>query len=104
MSKTTGKKRGTTPPITAKDYESKLILLAMRQTEHQLKNMTATSQIVSHYLALASKQEEVKLKKLQLESELLEARIKSEQANQNVEEMFEEVLSALKSYGVNHDH
>jgi hypothetical protein len=94
------KKRKTTPPISAAAYEDRLILLAMQQAEYQLVNMTASSQLVSHYLMLASKQEEVKLKKLELETELLAAKIVSEESNQNIEQMFDELKLALRSYGV----
>lgn len=75
----------------------------MQQAEEQLRNKTASSQTLAYYLDLASKQEEVKLRKLELETKLLEAKIESEKSNQNVSEMYENVLEALKSYGINHD-
>ena len=87
-----------TPPLTDKSHENKLIALALRQTEKQLGNGTASSQIVTHFLRLSSVKAQVELEKLRLENRLLEARIEGEQQGQKLTEMMGEVLEALKSY------
>lgn len=91
------------PPTSAEAHEQKMISLAFKQAEYQMKRMKAPSTTVNHFLDLATKRTEAQLAKLELENRLLEEKIISEQNAQKVEEMFKEVLSALKSYTVPDD-
>lgn len=91
-------KRTTTPPINDAELESKMIDLATSQAREQLETGTASSQIVTHYLRLGSLRAQVELKKLELENNLLEEKITSEQQGQQLNEMVQEVLAALNSY------
>lgn len=92
-----GKQR-TTPPINDAEQESKMIDLAVSQARNQLERETASSQIVTHYLRLGSLRAQVELEKLQLENNLLEEKITSEQQGQQLNEMVQEVLQALNRY------
>lgn len=91
-------KRKTSTPRTDAEWENKLIGLAMKQAQRQMEDGTASSQVVTHFLRLGSKRADVELKKIELESRLIEEKIASEQKGQQVSEMMSEVLSAIKSY------
>ena len=93
----TGKQR-TTPSINDAELESKMIDLAISQARKQLEAGTASSQIVTHFLRLGSLRAQVELEKLELENNLLQEKITSEQQGQQLNEMVQEVLAALNSY------
>lgn len=87
-----------TPPLTDSAMEAKMIALALQQAQTQLEKGTASSQIVTHFLRLGSVRAQVELEKLQLENNLIEEKILAAQAGQQMNEMFSEVMAALKSY------
>lgn len=92
------KKTGMTPPLSDEASESKMIALAFKQAQKQLENGTASSQIVTHFLKLASRYAEIEYEQKRLQNLLLEEKIASEQQGQKTSEMLQEVLSAIKSY------
>lgn len=87
-----------TPPIDDQAMESKMISLALKQAQKQLEQGTASSQIVTHFLRLGSTRAQIELEELQLKNRLLEEKIVAEQSGQRLNEMFQEVLEALRSY------
>ena len=87
-----------TPPLNDEAQETKLVALALKQAQNQLENGTASSQIITHFLRLGSIKAQVELEKLELENRLLEEKILAERSGQQLNEMFGEVLAALKSY------
>jgi hypothetical protein len=91
-------KRTITPPINDEVLENKLVSLAFKQAQSQMEDGTASSQIVTHFLRLGSIKAKIELEKLELENRLLEEKIQAEQSGQKLNEMFGEVLAALKSY------
>lgn len=91
-------KKTMTPPLTDEAQETKLVSLALQQAQIQLEEGTASSQIVTHFLRLGSIKAQVELEKLELENKLLEEKILAERSGQQLNEMFTEVLAALKSY------
>lgn len=91
-------KHEMTPPINDEAQETKLVALALNQAQKYLEEGTASSQIVTHFLRLGSIRAQVELEKLELENRLLEEKILAERSGQELNEMFAEVLIALKSY------
>lgn len=91
-------KQPMTPPVNDEAMEAKMIALAIQQAQKQLEKQTASSQIVTHFLRLGSQRAQIELEELQLKNRLLEEKIAAEQSGQKVNEMFQEVLAALKSY------
>lgn len=91
-------KQTITPPINDEALENKLVSLAFAQAKAQMEEGEASSQIVTHFLRLGSVKAHIELEKLELENRLLEEKIQAEQAGQKLNEMFGEVLAALKSY------
>lgn len=87
-----------TPPLNDDAMEKKLVSLAMLEAQRQMEEGRASSQIVTHFLRLGSQRAEIELEKLRLENSLLEEKIESEKSGQQLKEMFESVLDALRSY------
>ena len=91
-------KKNMTPPLNDEAHETKLVALALKQAQTHLEEGTASSQIITHFLRLGSIKAQVELEKLELENRLLEEKILAERSGQQLNEMFGEVLAALKSY------
>lgn len=93
-----GRTRNKPPARTAKERENNLITMAMDFAEQQLLNGTASSQIVTHFLKLATVKEQLENDKLRADLDLANAKIKEIQANVTNEEGYARVLDALKRY------
>ena len=90
--------RRMTPALTEESQESKLISLAFRQAQEQLEAGTASSQIVTHFLKLGSSRNDLEMKKIDLETKLIDAKIAAEESGQQIPELYLEVVQALKRY------
>lgn len=88
----------TRPALTPDARQNQLISLAVNLAEKQLKDGTASSQVITHFLKLATKKEEVELEKIQIEKELLRAKISSLESSKQTAERFDEAIKAMKSY------
>jgi hypothetical protein len=88
------------PPLTEEGQLNRLIALAYRQAEHELANMTATSQVVTTFLELGTAKAKVELEEKRLRNELLQAKIKTEHSMHDLESGVDKVLDALRTYSL----
>lgn len=86
------------PDPTLEGREQQLVALAVDLTEKQLRDGTATSQVITHYLKLGSTREQLEQTKLERENQLLVARIEAMESAKRVEELYATALSAMRSY------
>lgn len=86
------------PALTPESRENQMISLAVDLAEQQLRDGTASSQVITHYLKLASSEQKHKIEKLQRENELLRAKTESLQSQQRTEEMIAEAMKAFRNY------
>ena len=61
--------KGSRPALTREARENQLIDLAIDQVEKQLREGTASSQVLVHYLKLASTREKREKEKMEAETE-----------------------------------
>lgn len=87
-----------TPPINAEAQLQKNIALANRQAAHDMLEMKASSQVVTHFLALGNALHQLEITEKQLKIELIKVRIVEAEAASKSAGDIEEVLAALKSY------
>lgn len=80
-----------------------MINLAMDLAEKQLREGTASSQVIAHYLKLASSKERLEREKLQEENKLLRAKTEALEAARDVEELYKDAISAISIYRGNSD-
>lgn len=91
-------KRKQTPARTPEARENQLINLAVDETERRLRNGTASSQIITVLLKLATTKCQLEIEKLRSDISLQEAK-KQEIANKATSsEMYAQALAAFKSY------
>lgn len=86
------------PPLTPEAQENKMISLAMELAEKQLREGTASSQVVCHFLKLATLKDQLELEKIRNETELAKAKAENLKSSQRSEEMIAAALEAFKSY------
>ena len=86
------------PATTPEARENQMISLAVDLAEKQLQNGTASSQVITHFLKLASTKEQIEKQILEKQKELIVAKTESIQSAKRVEELYLEALSAMKSY------
>ncbi|MDF2800240.1 MAG: hypothetical protein K0S61_143 [Anaerocolumna sp.] len=91
-------KRRRPPALTPEARENQLITLAVDLAEKQLSEGTASSQVLAHYLKLASTRERKEIEKLEQENKLLKAKTEAIASQKRVEELYKNALNAMKSY------
>lgn len=89
------------PAMSPEAQENRLIAKAMRLAEKQLDEGTASSQVISHFLKLGTLKEQLELEKLKQENQLLSAKTEAIQSAKKVEELYEDVVRAMKRYSGN---
>ena len=75
-----------------------MIALAIDTAEDMMRDKNPPAQIVTHYLKLGSSREKLEQLRLRQEVELMEARKAQLESQARVEELYADVIIALKSY------
>ena len=89
------------PALTPEARENQLISLAVDLAEQQLRDGTASSQVITHYLKLGSTKERIEKEILEKQKELIEAKTQSLHSAQRIDELYENALKAMKTYSGN---
>lgn len=89
----------TRPAMTPEARENQLIGYAVDLAEKQLREGTASSQVIAHYLKLGSTKERLEREKAEEEVKLLRARTEAIQSQKAIEELYKSALDAMRSYG-----
>lgn len=87
------------PALTPEARENQMISLAVDLAEKQLLEGTASSQVITHFLKLATTKAELEKEKLRQENELTKAKIKSLNSQDNSEQLYKDAIAAMKRYG-----
>ncbi|MBO7631886.1 MAG: hypothetical protein J6S78_06110 [Lachnospiraceae bacterium] len=86
------------PALTPEARENQLISLSERLAEKQLREGTASSQVIVHYLRLGTMRERLERDKLKYETELLKSKKEAIDSEKRSEELFSKAISAFRSY------
>lgn len=86
------------PGRTPEERENQLIALAVDRAEEQLRDGTASSQVIVHFLKLGSTKERIEKEILEKQKELIEAKTATLQSAKRVEELYANALKAMRSY------
>lgn len=90
--------RKVRPAKTPEGRENQLISLAVDLAEKMLKDGTASSQVIVHFLRLATTREKLEQTKIEHENLLLSAKVDQLASAKKVEELYEKALTAMKQY------
>lgn len=86
------------PAMTIEARENQLIAAAVDLAEKQIREGTASAQVIVHYLKLGSTKDRLEKEKLAKENELLRAKTEALQSQKRVEELYAEALNAMRRY------
>ena len=86
------------PATTPEGRENELVSAAIDLAERQIKNGTASSQVITHFLKLGSTREQLEQERLGHENELTRVKIEALESQKRVEEMYQKALEAMRSY------
>jgi len=89
-----GRRSASTP----EGRENQLIADAMDLAERQIREGTASAQVITHFLKLASPREELERNRLRHEVELLNAKVEQLASSQRVEELYSNAIVAMRRY------
>jgi hypothetical protein len=86
------------PATSPEGRENQIVNLTMDLAERQIRDGTASSQVMTHFLKLASPRERLEREKLAAENEVLRAKVEQLQSAKNVEELYSAALNAMRQY------
>ena len=86
------------PALTPEARENQMISLAVDLAEKQLREGTASSQVITHYLKLGSTKEKLEKEILEKQKDLISAKTESLHAAKRIEELVENAREALALY------
>lgn len=86
------------PAMDPEARENQLISLAVDLAEKQLREGTASSQVITQILKNASSKSRLENEILELQKELITAKTESLKSSQKMEELFAEAINAFKGY------
>lgn len=97
-SPSTDSTRPMRPGLTPEAREGQMISLAIDLAEKQLREGTASSQVITHFLKLGSTKERLEKEILAKQKDLIEAKTKSYRSSEEMKELYEEALNAMRRY------
>lgn len=86
------------PALTPEARENQMISLAVDLAEQQLRDGTASSQVITHYLKLGSTKERIEKEILEKQKDLITAKTEQLQSQKRVEALYSEALAAMRNY------
>ena len=98
MSKKTKRNR---PATTPEARENQMINYAVDLAEQQIKDGTASSQVITHFLKLGTTKERIEKEILNERKELLKAQTEAMRSAERVEKIYSEALDAMRRYSGN---
>lgn len=101
--KSSGETSKIRPALTPEARENQLIYLATDLAEKQLRDGTASSQVITHYLKLGSSKERLEQEILKENKKLLSAKTEALQSAKRIEELYTNAISAMRRYSGNGD-
>lgn len=86
------------PALTPESRENQMVCLAIDLAEKQLRDGTASSQLIHHFVKIGSTKEKIEKEILQEQKKLIEAKTQTLQSAQKNDELFAQALVAMSSY------
>lgn len=86
------------PATTLDAREQQLVAMAVDLAEKQIREGTASSQVITHFLKLGTTRERLEQEKLRRENLLLESRTDEIAQKGRIEELYKDALNAMREY------
>lgn len=86
------------PATTPEARENQVVSAAMDLAERQILDGTASAQVITHFLKLASPREKLEQERLKTDIELAKAKVDQLANIEKTEELYKAALNAMSSY------
>lgn len=86
------------PALSLEGREGQLCALAVDLAEKQLRDGTASSQIITHYLKLASVEKQLEMEILREQKKLITAKTEDIESRKEIKALYEDALKAMRTY------
>ena len=86
------------PALDPEARENQMIDLAVNLAEQQLRDGTAKSQVIVHFLKLGTQRAKLEQEKIEYEKELLKAKTENLMSQQRTEELYQKAIDAMRRY------
>ena len=83
---------------SAEARENQLINLAYERAEQQLRDGTASSQVITHFLKLGSSEEKLRSRMMEEQNKLLVAKTEALESQKRSEELAQKAIEAFRRY------
>lgn len=84
--------------LTPENRENQLVALAVDLAEKQLREGTASSQVITHYLKIGSTKEKIEKEILEKQKDLIDAKTKALHSSERIEELYKNAIKAMSEY------
>ena len=91
------------PALTPEGRENQMISLAVDLAEQQLRDGTASSQVITHFLKLGTENAKLERERLKGEIELQKAKADALRSQKEIDKIYKEAIEAMKKYSGNGD-
>ena len=92
------KPRRLPPAKTPEARENQLVAMAVDLAEKQIRDGTATSQVITHFLKLGSTKEKIEKEILEKQKELITAKTEALKSQKRIEDLYANALNAMRRY------
>lgn len=96
--RTRGSSMQMRPARSPEERENQMISLAVDLAEQQLRDGTASSQVITHYLKLGSTKERIEKEILEEQKKLYAAKTEQLQSAKRLEEVYTKAVRAMQIY------
>lgn len=86
------------PATTPEVREIEISSAAYDLADEQIRQGTASSQVITHFLKMGSTRERLEQQRIEHENELLQVKREAIQSQQRIEELYIDAIAAMKSY------
>ena len=86
------------PALTPEARENQMIALAMNLAEQQLRDGTASSQLITEFVKRGSTKARLEKEILAEQKELMSAKTESLKSAKRIEELYNEAIKAMRNY------
>lgn len=93
-----GTSRKMRPALTPEARENQMIALAMDLAEQQLRDGTASSQLITEFVKRGSTKARLEKEILEEQKHLMAAKTEALQSQKRVEELYADALKAMRNY------
>lgn len=102
--KVSSREQSCRPAATPEARENQMVSLAVDLAEKQLREGTASSQVIVHYLKLGTRKEKLEQEMLEKKTELVTAQAEAVRSAKKVEELYSEAMEAMRKYSGSGDY